>query len=254
MFSVREKLWRRNLLLLRFRSLKEKRKKEEFGSNKSLPTEVKESKFFHFELESLSVSVCITLFVCLPLWHYLSFFFSLSLSFSSNSVSLSLFLKWANPGHFFVYFQYFQTNNTIVCEKCPSSILCRDLNPRPLERESLPTTTRPGFPPISLSQFDSLYLSQCLAPFFSLFLWMSLSLYFSFFLSSYLSIFIILSLFEMLIGTDSFGFFYFWLEHLKIYFTTIIGQEDSTFNRYTANFYYGAKFHCCPLPHIEEKI
>ena len=35
----------------------------------------------------------------------------------------------------------------IYVEKCPSSIWCRDLNPRPSERESLPFTTRPGLPP-----------------------------------------------------------------------------------------------------------
>ena len=34
-----------------------------------------------------------------------------------------------------------------ICEKCPSSIRCRDSNPRPLKRESLPFTTRPGLPP-----------------------------------------------------------------------------------------------------------
>ena len=60
------------------------------------------------------------------------------------------FKKWANPGLFFVYFWSFQTNNTIFtanqCEKmsCPSSILCRDSNPQPFERESPPITTRPG--------------------------------------------------------------------------------------------------------------
>ena len=30
---------------------------------------------------------------------------------------------------------------------CPSSIWCWDLNPRPLEHESSPITTRPGLPP-----------------------------------------------------------------------------------------------------------
>ena len=34
-----------------------------------------------------------------------------------------------------------------IYEKCPSSIQCRDSNPRPLKRESLPITTRPGLPP-----------------------------------------------------------------------------------------------------------
>ena len=33
-------------------------------------------------------------------------------------------------------------------KQCPFSIQCRDSNPWPLERESLPITTRPGLPPI----------------------------------------------------------------------------------------------------------
>ena len=32
---------------------------------------------------------------------------------------------------------------------CPSSIQHQDSNPQPLERESLPITTRPGLPPYS---------------------------------------------------------------------------------------------------------
>ena len=58
--------------------------------------------------------------------------------------------KWSNPGLFFIYFRSLQTNITIFttnqCEKmsCPSSIRRQDSNPRPLERESLPITTRPG--------------------------------------------------------------------------------------------------------------
>ena len=61
-----------------------------------------------------------------------------------------IFKNWANPGLFFNYFQSFQTNNIIFttnqCEKmsCPSSIRRWDSNPRPLERESAPITTRPG--------------------------------------------------------------------------------------------------------------
>ena len=37
----------------------------------------------------------------------------------------------------------------IFVKKCPSSIQCRDSNPRPLEHESPPITTRPGLPPKS---------------------------------------------------------------------------------------------------------
>ena len=62
------------------------------------------------------------------------------------------FLKMDQPVLFFVYFRSFQTNiitilTTNMCEKCPSSIWCRDLNLQPSERESLPITTRPGLPP-----------------------------------------------------------------------------------------------------------
>ena len=56
--------------------------------------------------------------------------------------------KWDNPGLFFVFFGLFkqtiQFYNKNICEKCPSSIRCRDLNPQSLEHESLPITTRPG--------------------------------------------------------------------------------------------------------------
>ena len=62
------------------------------------------------------------------------------------------FLKWANPGHFFILFLSFQTNITIFtthkCEKFPYSIRCWDSNPRPLEHESPPITTIPGLSPM----------------------------------------------------------------------------------------------------------
>ena len=67
-----------------------------------------------------------------------------------ESFCLTHFKKWARSGLFFVYFclfkqmlQFFTTNK---CEKCLSSIWCRDLNPRPLEHESPLITTRPGLP------------------------------------------------------------------------------------------------------------
>ena len=50
---------------------------------------------------------------------------------------------------FFVYFRSFQTNivtptfATNKCEKCPSSIRCRDSNSQPSDYESPPLTTRP---------------------------------------------------------------------------------------------------------------
>ena len=53
-----------------------------------------------------------------------------------------LFLKWANPVLFFIYFQTHITNFTInKCEKYPSSI--RESNPRPFTREFTPITARP---------------------------------------------------------------------------------------------------------------
>ena len=60
--------------------------------------------------------------------------------------------KWAKPGLFIVYFWSFQTNivtnfTTNICEKCPSSLRCWDLNPWPSGHESPPITTRPWLPP-----------------------------------------------------------------------------------------------------------
>ena len=61
--------------------------------------------------------------------------------------SLHVFLK--KMGH--RLFSSFQTNITIFTAKkwakCPFSIRCWDSNPRPLEHESPPITTRPGPPP-----------------------------------------------------------------------------------------------------------
>ena len=72
-------------------------------------------------------------------------------SVHKNSNTFYFILKWANPGLFFVYFWSLQTNitiyRTIIFKKCTHSIRSRDLNPLPLERESLPITTRPGLPP-----------------------------------------------------------------------------------------------------------
>ena len=49
---------------------------------------------------------------------------------------------------FSVFFkQTIQFLQQIYVKKCPSSIRCRDSNPRPLECESPPITTRPGLPP-----------------------------------------------------------------------------------------------------------
>ena len=68
-----------------------------------------------------------------------------------------MFLQRAIPGLFFVYFYLFkqalqalqalQFLQQIIVKKCLSSIRCWDSNPRPLELESPPITTRPGLLP-----------------------------------------------------------------------------------------------------------
>ena len=66
------------------------------------------------------------------------------------------------PRPLFRLFSVFSTNNTIFttnqCEKmsCPSSIRRRDSNPRPLDHESPPITTRSGLPPNM-----AIYLTLC---------------------------------------------------------------------------------------------
>ena len=74
----------------------------------------------------------------------------------ANPASKNVFLQWANPCLFFVYFQSFQTNNTILttnqCEKCLSGIRRWDLNPKLFEQESAPITTRPGLLPTCASK------------------------------------------------------------------------------------------------------
>ena len=61
------------------------------------------------------------------------------------------------PRPFFIYFQktilIFTTNK---CEKCPSSIRYQDLNSQPLEHESPPITTRPGFLNVPFPAFSDM--------------------------------------------------------------------------------------------------
>ena len=56
-----------------------------------------------------------------------------------------IFLNGSSRASFLLYFQSFQTNNTIFtiyqCENCPFSILRPDSNPQPLDNESSPITT-----------------------------------------------------------------------------------------------------------------
>ena len=57
--------------------------------------------------------------------------------------------KWANPGLFFFYFRSFQTNITIFTTNIFEKMSIQYTVPGPLERESLPITTRPGLPPMA---------------------------------------------------------------------------------------------------------
>ena len=74
-----------------------------------------------------------------------------------------LFLNGPSPASFYL-FSSFQTKirynfTTNKCENCPSSIWCWDLNPRPMEHESTPITTRLG---LSAKQhnFFPMYVAQ----------------------------------------------------------------------------------------------
>ena len=69
--------------------------------------------------------------------------------------SFFLFLNGPTPASFSIFSNKHHYNfyNKYV-KKCPSSIWCRDSNPRPSDRESLPKTTRPGHPPFTFSLSD----------------------------------------------------------------------------------------------------
>ena len=83
-----------------------------------------------------------------------------------GSVNL-FFIKMGQPRPLFRLFRSFQTNiitifTTKICEKskCPSSIRCWDSKPRPLERESLPITTKAGLPPRAQSILGQVHAWQ----------------------------------------------------------------------------------------------
>ena len=73
-----------------------------------------------------------------------------------------VFFKIGLPRPLFHLFSYFQTQITIFtankCEKCISSIQCRDLNSQHLKHESPPITTRLGLPFVMLQK---LLLREC---------------------------------------------------------------------------------------------
>ena len=69
---------------------------------------------------------------------------------------------------FGLFKQTIQFLQQIYVKKCPSSIWCRDSNPRPLERESLPIATRPGLPPLHYYSYPCCSILSCtvgVAPF-----------------------------------------------------------------------------------------
>ena len=79
--------------------------------------------------------------------------------------SLSFLKNGPTPASFSFIFGLFQTNYTILTankwEKMSIEYRCQDLNPRPLEQESIPTTTRTGIPPsLSLTLSNKHSLSQ----------------------------------------------------------------------------------------------
>ena len=65
---------------------------------------------------------------------------------------------------FSLFKQTLQFLQQIYVKKCPSSIRCRDSNPRPLEHEFLPKTTRPGLPPYHSINVLLLGRSGCHSP------------------------------------------------------------------------------------------
>ena len=65
------------------------------------------------------------------------------LKFELSEKPYNIYVERAILGLFFVLFSSFQTNIITIlatnkCEKCPSSIWCRDLNSRPAEHKSPP--------------------------------------------------------------------------------------------------------------------
>ena len=72
--------------------------------------------------------------------------------YSMTQKSLGFAKNGSIPASFIILFWSFQTNiitifTTKICEKCSSSIQCRDLIPQPLEHESPPITNRQGLLP-----------------------------------------------------------------------------------------------------------
>ena len=84
------------------------------------------------------------------LWRHPNIF----LIFHRNCSPMTFFKKMGQPQPLFrfifgLFKQTLQFLQQIYVKKCPSSKWCWESNPWPLDRESLPITTRPGLPPFT---------------------------------------------------------------------------------------------------------
>ena len=103
-------------------------------------------------LKLMFAGICSKIKASLPSPHSSTLFLSL---YISHNYLLTIFLKIGQPRPLFRLFSVsiqqtsLQLLQQIYVKKCPSSVQCRDSNPQPLERESLPITSQPGLPPSS---------------------------------------------------------------------------------------------------------
>ena len=79
---------------------------------------------------------------------YYDFIFCFLAYFKNNWPTRPLFHLFSS-----IQTNIYSISTTNKCEKCPSSIWCRDSNPQPSEYESPPLTTRPGHPPFERAKF-----------------------------------------------------------------------------------------------------
>ena len=79
--------------------------------------------------------------------------------YQDNESPLHRFLNGPTPASFSIIFGLFKQTLQFLqqthVKKCQSSIRCQDWNPQPLERESLPVTTRSGLPSKPSSLFPN---------------------------------------------------------------------------------------------------
>ena len=119
--------------------------------------------YFHFSVP-IKYFPSVNTYICMYIYVYTCVYRYTYKTYLCILLSIYVFLNGPSPASFSFIFGLFQTNiNTILqqinVKKCPSSIRCRDSNPRPLECESPPITTRPGLPPIFLFMFLNFFNS-----------------------------------------------------------------------------------------------